>query len=69
MFYPVLGSVLSKGKVLDAALVKTFVKLKEDSEANSRESCMRWLWEDVEARKAAPGGKAVGDKELLDRKM
>jgi hypothetical protein len=69
MFYPVLGGVLSKGKVLNAALVKTFVKLKEDAEANSRESCMRWSWEDVVASKVAPGGKAAGDKELLDRKM
>jgi hypothetical protein len=69
MFYPVLGSVLGEGKVLDAALVKTLIKLKEDAEAYSCESCMRWLWEDVVARKAAPGGKAAGDEEFFDGKM
>src|SRR6266852_1670021 len=70
MFYPVLGSVLSEGKVLDAALIKTFVKLKEDAEADSREGGMCDLWNDVVAREtAAPAGEAAGDEPFLDGKM
>jgi hypothetical protein len=66
MFYPVPGSVLSEGKVPDAALVKTFVKLKEDAETDSREGGMCGLWDDVVAREAAPAGEAAGDEPFLD---
>lgn len=69
MLHPMPGSVLSEGEILDAALVKTFVKLKEDTEANSRESRVCWLWDDVVTREVGSGGKAAGDKELFDRKM
>jgi hypothetical protein len=70
MFYPVLGSVLSEGRVLDAALVKTFIKLKEDAEADSREGGMCGLWDDVIAREAAtPASKAAGDEPFLDGEM
>ena len=69
MFYPVLGSVLSEGKVLDAALVKTLVKLKENAKANSCESCVCWLRENMIAREVAPGGKAARDEELFNRIM
>jgi len=65
----VLGSVLSKWKVLDAAPVKTFVKLKEDAEADPRESGMCGLRDDVVTRKAAPAGEATGDEPLFDREM
>jgi hypothetical protein len=67
MFYPVPGSVLSKGEVLDTALVKTSVELKEDAEADLRKKCMCRPWEEVVEFEAGIGGKAVGDEELLDR--
>jgi hypothetical protein len=69
MFYPVLGGVLSEGNVLDTALVKALVKLEENAEANSRESRMCQLWEDVVAREAVIGGEAAGAEELLNRRM
>ena len=70
MFSPVLGSVLSEGRVLDVALVKTFVKLKEDTEADSREGGLCGLWDDVVVREAAtPAGEAAGDEPFLNRDL
>src|SRR5712672_1117067 len=69
MFCPVPGSVLSEGKVCDAALVKTFVELKENAEANSREGGMCGLWDDVVAREAGPAGEAARDEPFLDGEM
>jgi YD repeat-containing protein len=66
MFYPVLGSVPGEGRVLDAALVKMFVKLKKDTEADSRKGGMCGLWDDVVARAVAPAGEAAGDEPFLD---
>ena len=68
MFNPVLGSILSEGRVLDAALVKMFVKLKGDAEADSREGGLCGLWDDMVAREATtPAGEAAEDEPFLNR--
>lgn len=70
MFYPVLGSVLGEGEVLDTTFVDMTVKLKEDTEANFRENRMCGLWDDVIAREAVSGGgEATRNEELPDREM
>jgi hypothetical protein len=70
MIYPVLGSVLCEGKVLDSAFIETMVKLEEDAKAYFCEDLMCVPWDNVIARKAIRGvGEAAGYEKFLDRGM
>jgi hypothetical protein len=71
MIYPVLGSVLCEGKVLDSAFIETVVKLEEDTKAYFCEDPVCIPWDNVIARKAIIRGvgEATGYEEFLDRGM